>query len=380
MGAGPGHLQFSENANRVHLTDLFAQVAGVELIEEDWLRVLPQHTANTNAAVVIHIGASTLQKTLSWHKWMRVIIGLLEQTQVSIVVVGSKDEREFANQAVRVSDEHAARITNRVGETSILELVEIIREAQLLIAGDSAPAQLASLTNTPVLNLSFPIVSAYETAPRSARTRILRVTSDVDLAAEEVVREAVAMLNESTSTNTECERTLVSLGRTAPFSGSTATTDFEWALLQAVYMGQPFPPPSSTLFSHAIQRLHEVNEVAIEQLPAFSKPITQAVAGTANGESQNNASQNNALNALSVAKSILDRVDDIMNQVVRMVPETGVFVRWFQTERLRVGPRSLDELIAVHFQLHDRLREILSVYLETENREAQERVHEDVVV
>ena len=78
-------------ANRIHVTDLFAFIAGVELTDADWIMPEADHLLSKSAVVreagqnpiVIHVGASDLGKTLTWTKWMQVSRGLNRWTRSS---------------------------------------------------------------------------------------------------------------------------------------------------------------------------------------------------------------------------------------------------------------------------------------------------------
>jgi hypothetical protein len=64
------------------------------------------------------------------------------------------------------------------------------------------------------------------------------------------------------------------------------------------------------------------------------------------------------------ASLILDRVDDVMEQIMKMVPETQPLVGWFRTERLRIAPQAVEQVIEATRTVHARLGEVLSLYLD----------------
>lgn len=332
--------------NRIHITDLFASVAGVELDQQDWSI---QDSAATSAcpvvqeagrdAIVVHVGASTLSKTLGWAKWHQVVSGLLAKTQYNVILVGSPEEAEIAAKVAETSSDR--KPLNLVGRTKISELFEIVKAAKLVIGGDSAPVQIASITNTPVLNLSFPMVSAWETGPRSAGSRILRLESEDTFTADEIAREAIALM----TGRSPFQRVIKVPERNMPFiesqtSSSSNNQAYEWKLQQAVYMGADFPVAKSETFVLGLQRLSEINSLAIEQLAVLAKRTSDQTAG-----------------------SILDRVDEMMDAVVKFVPEAGVLVRWFRVERMRLGPMPIETLIHKTQFLHERLSDVLSLYV-----------------
>lgn len=338
---GPG------NGNRVHITDLFASVADVQLEAKDWEITeksqgvaCPIVSEAGKDSILVHIGASDLAKTLSASKWKAVVEGLLSKTQSNIILVGAKDEIEIAELIADVETERQP--LNFVGRTTISEVFEIVRGARLVIGGDSAPVQMASMTNTRVLNLSFPMVSCWETGPRSTGSRILRMESEDTFSADEIVREAVSIV-------TGRSPFLPGLRvpeRNVPYLESRPEPQsFEWNLLQAMYMGAQFPEPRNDMFILAAQRLQEVNFLALEQLKVLKqKPADQ------------------------IAASILDRADEVMDTVVKLLPEAGIFVRWFRVERSRLGPMPVADLVTATKSLHVRLGDIVSLYVPTGER------------
>ncbi len=330
-----------DKSNRLHVTDLFAHVADVELEERDW-EVLPQHDealSREKNVILIHVGASSEQKTLSVPKWQMVAKRLLARWSGRVVLIGSEGERTKAEQVAAISGER--RPENLVGQTSLKELIALIREARLLIGGDSGPVQIASLVNTPVLNISLKAVSFWETGPRSKGSRILPVEDESQIGADEIVEEALALL-ESRRSNPDA--VVVPL-RNAPYvAGSRQENSFEWELLRALYMGAEMPAAPGEIFLMGLKRLGEVVELALEQIDAVEK---------------------NPGN--KIAASIIEQSDVLMDQIMSFVPEVGPLVRWFRTEKIRIGPKPLKELIEATKDVYLKLQGVIAFYLTSEN-------------
>jgi heptosyltransferase-3 len=327
--------------NRLHVVDLFAHTAGVTLTEDDWQYVASGSGSSIakeagRDGIVVHLGASTLAKTLSWSKWLQVVKGLLSATDAPVILVGSKEEIEIAE---KVSGVYGARKPiNLVGRTNLNELFAVIDGAALVVGGDSAPVQMASLTNTPVFNLSFPMVSLWETGPRSSGSRILPLESEDSYTSDEIVREITATLR-ATPPSLPVVRVA---DRLAPYIETKPQPQgFEWDLVKALYMGELFPAIPNATFAIGIQRLEDVNYLALEQIASIKKDQTN-----------------------QTASLILNRVDDVMDQILRLVPETAPLVRWFRVERLRIEPGSVTHLIEATKAIHVRLGEVLSLYIE----------------
>jgi heptosyltransferase-3 len=332
-----------ERSNRVHVTDLFAHIAGIELQREDWTQ--PEINEEACASdpcvkagedgIVVHVGASDPSKTFDWTRWARVVKSLLNRTESRVILVGGADEIEIGSRIAQMAD--SSRVVNLVGRTTVPELIEIIRRACLVIGGDSAPVQIASLTGTLVLNLSFPIVSFWETGPRSANSRILPVKSPDAISSDAIVDEAVSMLAKQPAVS---EKVIRVPGPTMPLleAGPSEST-FEWEMLKALYMGDAFPAPPDEIFLLGMQRLSEVNRLAREQIETLRKQANN-----------------------KTAAAILDQVDEIIEQIRKFVPQAGPMVRWFQTERLRLGPMPVNELIEATDSLHAKFGDVLALY------------------
>jgi hypothetical protein len=130
----------------------------------------------------------------------------------------------------------------------------------------------------------------------------------------------------------------------APANYNNENGTWEW--LHAIYMGQPFPLPESKLCFQGLHRLYEANELALEQLSKLAtKPNDQT------------------------AMLILTRFDEIIETIAGMVPSLGVIVRWFQTERLRLGPMDTTALLARTEALHARFHDILSLYNQVQEQQ-----------
>ena len=332
----------SHRGNRVHLTDLFAYVAGIQIAESDWEPPAIDAVSASSSrvreagenAIVVHVGASDLGKTLSWSKWMQIVKGLLASHQGPVVLIGSSDEAEWAEKISAVSTQK--KPLNFVGQTDLKEVFEIVRNAKLLIGADSAPVQMASLTNTPVLNLSLPMVCFWETGPRSKGSHILPIVDEGAISAEEIVTEAIAMLS-GRSAGLPVIRVA---GPTFSYMETRPQPlSFEWELMRGLYMEETFPPPTNETFLLGARRLEDVNLLAIEQIEALKRLPTN-----------------------KTASAILDRVNEIMEQIVRMVPEIGPAVRWFQTERLRIGPMPVNELLNATENVHRRFADVIALY------------------
>lgn len=343
--------------NRLHVTDLFAHVAGVELTDADWAfgPARSRGVDDSEGAVLVHVGASALGKTLSWSKWLQVVKGLLNAWKGPVVLIGSGDEERRVAEKIAVTGA-ANQVVNLVGQTALAEIFQMVAEARLLIGGDSAPMQIASLTGTPALNISLPTVSFWETGPRAKGSRIVVVASEDAVASDEIVAEALSMLKGQPP-----RLPVVRVpGPTLPYVESRPQPmAFEWELLRALYMAEGFPAPPSELFLLGMKRMQDVNALALEQIQTL---------------------RDNPAN--KTASAILDRADEIMDQIVQegMVPEAAPLLRWFRTERLRIGPMPVEQLISSTEAVHRRFADVIGLYLNEGGGTSAEGDQDDRIV
>ncbi|MDT0317401.1 glycosyltransferase family 9 protein [Streptomyces millisiae] len=135
------------------------EAAGFRLPEGDGgeLRVRrpPDTTALTGAGpyLVVHPGASVPSRTWSAERAARAVAALGEAGH-RVVVTGGPDEAALTR---RVAGRHALDLG---GRTELPELAGVLRQARLVIVGNTGPAHLAAAVRTPVISLFSPVVSA----------------------------------------------------------------------------------------------------------------------------------------------------------------------------------------------------------------------------
>ena len=282
----------TEPINRLSLPRLFATIAGVDPIESDWHG--PTSAKRTRfddqlpeEFVAIHIGASDDSKTLDPLHWGEVAARITRRTAKPVVLLGSDLEVTKAAhvlsavEANGISLNHVSgsrtRVLSLVGKTDISELFEILQRSRVLVAGDSALVQIASLVGTRVLNLSSRTVSHWETGPASRGSRVL-LYGGAAPSAESVVREVEGILFEST----------INAAGTAPYTSiadrfvkgpiedvaeatSDEFADFMWRLISAIYLGTPMPKNSDRRFQEILDQWCEVQSIENHQLNSLKQ-------------------------------------------------------------------------------------------------------------
>lgn len=173
--------------NRFHLAEIFSTLVGVDLIAADWKAPQGLPTlAEATPEVLIHIGASEGKKQISPIKWATIINQFLKVSTATIGLIGVASESAIAEQIV--SSVAEGRVQSLVGRTNLKELFAHIRKARLVVGADSAPMHMASLTQTPCVNLSVAAVNFWETGPRAAGSVVLRGADETEFASDKVAQ------------------------------------------------------------------------------------------------------------------------------------------------------------------------------------------------
>lgn len=332
-------------ANRVHLTDLFAAIANVDLQPSDWAApsfLGPRSNAAAPGPIAVHVGASDAGKTLAPFQWARVIRLISQKSpQARFVLLGAASEAGLADAILAQTPD--AAVENRVGANTLEDSFKLLAEARLLIGADSAPMHMASLSGTPCLNLSFAGVNFWETGPKAPGSQIWLSNSPAEASSEDISDAAVAVLNGGRHPRA------IALADGIPCYEMTVLTeggDFAWNLLKALYLGAEFPMADSMDFVEAVEKINDMNKVVLETL---GQP----------GIDSNFLGQ------------LVDRADEVMGAVGRMQNEAAIYVRWIQAEKSRISPGATDQIKVRMKELHGQLGVLLRPYLFADEEKGQ---------
>ncbi len=329
-----------DRPNRFHLAEIFASMCGLDLAPADWncpqLPPLPEYLPSEY--ITLHVGGSEAHKTLSVSKWISILSQIRKLRPVKIVLIGSESEKMKAAQveAAGGGEGGNSEIINLVGELKLLETMRVIQGSRCLVGPDSAPIHMAGLVATPVLNLSVGRVKYWETGPRSVGSIVLPAETETDLPSDVVADMIMRLLhNHRVPTGT-----IEAAPGTPSYTGSSSPqTDFEWNLTEAIYLGKDFPVPQEPLFLEGIRRLNEVNSFLIEQLSSI-------------------ASQE----SLQKRAALLDRSEEIIETIAKLVPAVIPLVRWYMTEKIRIGPGSIQDIVVKNLETQNLLQGVLDIY------------------
>ena len=110
--------------------------------------------------ILININASELSLERKWPEsnWIKLIKWLIQKTDHTILLSGSRNERDDIQREIvdRMEHEYQERIVNIAGQFNIQEFIALIRTCSLFITIDSGPYHQGVLENTKMVSLWGP--------------------------------------------------------------------------------------------------------------------------------------------------------------------------------------------------------------------------------
>jgi len=107
---------------------------------------LPANLTITEPYFVIAPGASWAPKMWPAENFAKVAREIHQARGLKLVLCGTEAERHICQKVEQLS---GVKALNLAGQTTLCDMVEVLRNAQLLIANDSASVHIASATKTP---------------------------------------------------------------------------------------------------------------------------------------------------------------------------------------------------------------------------------------
>ncbi|MCH2532820.1 MAG: hypothetical protein MK008_00090 [Bdellovibrionales bacterium] len=352
-----GFLDFSEDVsayfyaqvgvggqNRVHLTDLYATMLGLDYTEQDWQLPLQKDVELTdfnlpNNYIAVHISASQEQKTLNAKQWTEI---LKANSQLpKFVLLGTKEESPLAEEIAKQAD-----VINLAGRTDLKQLTEIIRQAKGFIGSDSLPMNICSFTHTKCYNISFNSVRFWETGPLSKHSyiRCFNTSKDVDL--DLIQKDLSAIFN-----NAQLPDKLFYYNGnelTQRYTSKANNYDFSWELIKAIYMEEKFPIIDDMNLYAFAEKIGSLIHIIVENLN-FAK------------QSQMNDSH---LNIITECETLLHKIG------VACRPFRPL-INWIYTEKIKIPPGDVDQILERTLSTYNQAAQVMKIYL-------GEKIHEPV--
>lgn len=63
--------------------------------------------------------------------------------------------------------------------------------------------------------------------------------------------------------------------------------------------------------------------------------------------------------------AIMDRGEEIIQTIGQLVPALSPLVRWYQTEKIRIGPDTQEKLLERSLNIQNLLQKVLNLYLDS---------------
>lgn len=131
----------------------------------------------TSNNIVIHPFASLKKKYWAPNKWTETIFKIVKDNpKYKVTIVGSPQEISLAEEILSgpILTKYEGQISNMVGKTSILELLDLLTKSRLFVGHDSMVSHLAALTQTQSIIVPLGTVRPQETAPYLANCYVIR--------------------------------------------------------------------------------------------------------------------------------------------------------------------------------------------------------------
>ena len=147
---------YKNELRQVLLTDSFPRPEGIHRADE-YIRLLElytnqqarpqgiflQHSFQKQNYVVVNINSEASSRRLTVPKAVELLNALRNHIETKIVLIGAPKEKEFVATVLSLLS-NPANFENLAGKTSLIQLVEILASAQLMLTTDSGPAHLAN--------------------------------------------------------------------------------------------------------------------------------------------------------------------------------------------------------------------------------------------
>lgn len=332
--------------NRFHLIEIFGSMVQCDILPEDMRApILPDFSGPLpKEFIALHVGASQANKALTPEVWSEIIKAFTALHPLPIVLIGAPGEKNLSDQLKAFAS--GTEFVDLVGETSIPELFQIIIKAKIMVGCDSAPMHIATLTQTPCLNISLSTVNFWETGPRAPGSLIARYPQVTDVKAETI---AIALKRMLTGEKQDLGLIPVQAGTPSYWALSPAGADFDWQFVKAIYQGEHFPATTDKIFIQGLRRLNEVNAVMLENLAVMQK-----------GADPKNITP------------VIEQAEEIIEAIGKLSPSLQVVIRWYQTEKIRIGPQDFKMILQRTIEIHELFQKLIDIYLRSEQFQEQE--------
>jgi heptosyltransferase-1 len=151
-----------QNIEDIHMVDFYLKIIqaagardfGVEFVfpqnpgtEDTVSRLLENHSVRENYAVLIS-GSAHQDKCWPPERFAQLADKISSQYNLSFVATGSTSEAGIAE---KIKEKANVRIANLAGQTSLSELVALLKRANLVVSNDTGPGHIAAALGVPLV-------------------------------------------------------------------------------------------------------------------------------------------------------------------------------------------------------------------------------------
>ncbi len=115
--------------------------------------------------VAVQLGAARSFRQWGPERFAEVIAGLVRDKGKTVLLIGSGDECDLAQDVLARLGQLGDKVSNLVGKTNIPALAGVLARCEFLLTGDTGPMHLAAAVGTPTVSLFFGTAYPWETGP-----------------------------------------------------------------------------------------------------------------------------------------------------------------------------------------------------------------------
>jgi heptosyltransferase-2 len=129
--------------------------------------------------ITIHAGASDMEKRCSYVFFADLIEALIVKYKAKVLLIGASYIKESSKEILKaLPSNNQQKVFDCVGDTTVSQLVSLIKRSSVLISNDSGPVHLAAALQRPVVSLfvrNQPGINPERWRPLGARSRYISV-------------------------------------------------------------------------------------------------------------------------------------------------------------------------------------------------------------
>jgi heptosyltransferase-3 len=338
----------AQRENQIHLMEVFAKMTRTQLTEEDFqcpfaeVSYLPDQTARF---YTFHLGASEEFKRAPLELVERAL-QTIEQfdSEMAFCFVGNQEEANRSIQFIETLPEALKKkCLNLCGQTSLLQLLQVMRMSSGHFGGDSLPVQISMLTGTKVFLMSMPGTNFYETGPLTLNSMVFRlqemgqdeekyqaalqsfVTGKHDFHADEVFYTQAGLIKWTNyqMTNVHQKESLQQLAR-------------------CLYFNDDLPLIHDTTFTTGVHHLVDAHQLVLEHLHlSLQRP-----------------------ELIETLQSISKQVDTITEEIAKYGSHLEKVCQWIALQKSQIPPQAMTAMLKASVPVYERLIDKLNA-LET---------------